>query len=64
MSINKMTGAYTGKNKDMLWTVCLYVETPNIIRLIRKVDDKATILISTVRGVDGTFKIYRQGSEQ
>jgi uncharacterized membrane-anchored protein YitT (DUF2179 family) len=62
MTIDKCFGAYTLKEKDVLWTICMYVEMPNLVRHIRKVDEKALVTVSIVSDVDGYMKIYRQGS--
>jgi uncharacterized membrane-anchored protein YitT (DUF2179 family) len=40
----------------------MYVEMPNLVRHIRKVDDKALVIVTRVSDVDGNMKIYRQGS--
>jgi uncharacterized membrane-anchored protein YitT (DUF2179 family) len=40
----------------------MYVEVPNLVRHIRKVDEKALVMVTTVSDIDGYMKIYRQGS--
>jgi uncharacterized membrane-anchored protein YitT (DUF2179 family) len=40
----------------------MYIEMPNLVRHIRKVDEKALVTVTPVSDVDGHMKIYRQGS--
>jgi uncharacterized membrane-anchored protein YitT (DUF2179 family) len=40
----------------------MYIEVPNLVRHVRKVDEKALITVTTVSDVDGYMKVYRQGS--
>jgi uncharacterized membrane-anchored protein YitT (DUF2179 family) len=40
----------------------MYIEVPNLVRHIKKIDDRALVIVSTVNDVDGQMKIYRQGS--
>jgi uncharacterized membrane-anchored protein YitT (DUF2179 family) len=40
----------------------MYIEVPNLVRHIHKVDENALILVTTISDVDGHMKIYRQGS--
>jgi uncharacterized membrane-anchored protein YitT (DUF2179 family) len=40
----------------------MYVEVPNLIGHIHKVDEKALVVVTTITDVAGYMKIYRQGS--
>jgi uncharacterized membrane-anchored protein YitT (DUF2179 family) len=64
LSISKNIGAYSLQEKEVLWTICMYIETPKLIRHIGKVDPDALIMITSVLGIDGKIKLYRQGSTE
>lgn len=53
MTINKSIGGYSGQDNFNLEIVCQYLELPQLLSDIRKVDTDALAIITTVKGIDG-----------
>jgi len=59
VTISKGRGAYSHKEKDILYTIISSYELNKFIRLIREIDKEAFISVSTVKKVVGNFtKIF------
>lgn len=64
LSISQHKGAYSQLSKTVLWTVCLYIETPKLFTLIKEIDPEALTIGTPIDDISGKFKIYRQGSTE
>jgi uncharacterized membrane-anchored protein YitT (DUF2179 family) len=59
----EIEGGYSRSKQKMLSTICSYIELPQLINNIRKIDNDAFITVQLVSGVDGKMAVFRQGSE-
>ncbi len=60
MSIQETMGGYSLAKKRMIVSVTMYVEIPNLIRIIRKIDKDCLVSITRIRGIDGYIYLRSQ----
>lgn len=53
LSIQDIVGGYSLDRRQIIVTISMYIDVPELIRKIRAVDSKCLISITTIRGIDG-----------
>jgi uncharacterized membrane-anchored protein YitT (DUF2179 family) len=53
-------GGYSGQQTKMLLTICMVVELPQLITVIRSVDKDCLISSSYIADIDGRMTMQRQ----
>lgn len=54
------TGGMSGKKTKVLVSVCMFIDVPKLIQLVRRIDANCLISSQKIADIDGTMTLQKQ----